>query len=458
MNETNSHTKKLFVLDTNVLIHDPRALFKFADNDILIPMTVVGELDGLKKGMDEKGRNAREVTRLLDDLRQQGPLQKGVELPGGGTLLVGSLGHEAFPSHYDLDPGVADDRILALASHHYGNRLREVVLVTKDANVRIKADGLGLPAEDYRNDKVDLHDLYEEALEVFVPEQTIDDLYLTQFTAVPEGLRLAPNQCLTLLTDNGTNKSALVTYVHSEQALFLIDPKISAQGLMPRNREQAFALELLTDDNIKLVTLVGKAGTGKTLLALAAGLEGVEAGQYRRISVARPVVPLGRQEVGFLPGDEQEKLAPWMMPIYDSIEVLIDCGMSPGSKSMNRFGSKDKYNARAHPAEDLKMQGILEISGLYNIRGRSLPTTYLIIDEAQNLTPHEVKTIITRAGEGTKVVLTGDPDQIDNPYIDSCSNGLSYAAEKFRNEPIAGHLTLLKGERSELAEKASVIL
>lgn len=454
-----TQTKKLFVLDTNVLIHDPRALFKFEDNDVLLPMTVISELDGLKKGMNEKGRNAREATRLLDQLRQEGPLQAGVKLPGGGTLTVTTCSSSMFEGLEDLDPALPDDRILAVASSFsdfLDSSQNQVVLVTKDSNVRIKADGIGLAAEDYRNDKVDVRDLYEESLVLAVPDRDIDLLYQSRFIPVPEGIDLDPNQCLTLTSDAAHNKSALVTFVPSEDALCLIDPKIEAQGLVPRNREQTFALELLLDPEIKLVTLIGRAGTGKTLLAIAAGLCGIDDSLYRRVSVSRPVVPMGKQDLGFMPGTEQEKLAPWMLPIYDNIEVLM--GGDRNIKSLSRFGDQDKFHARVHPAEDLVMQGLLEVSGLYNIRGRSLPATYLIIDEAQNLTPHEVKTIVTRAGEGTKIVLTGDPDQIDNPYVDSCSNGLTYAAERFREHKIAGHITLHKGERSELAELASEIL
>lgn len=459
-----SPTTKLFVLDTNVLIHDPHALFKFDEHSILLPMTVIEEIDGLKKGMDEKGANAREVTRTLDALRKKAPLQQGAPLPGGGLVFV-TASFDLFGTCPELNPAIADDRILATAANAHrkmtGTAYSEVILVSKDANVRIKADALGLHAEDFENDKVDRTVLYETAVTLPTDPEVVDQVHAARTKGIecptswaPE---LVPNQCLTLQAFGDPSKTALVRYTGTGR-LVRVNPKISVMDLVPRNREQAFALDLLTDPSIALVTLVGKAGTGKTLLAIAAGLAGVEDGIYRRVSVARPVVPLGRQEIGFLPGDEGEKLAPWMLPIYDNIEVLVDGGSrSPKSKS-GRYGTKEKFQARIHPAEELKQMGLLEVSGLYNIRGRSLPHTFMIIDEAQNLTPHEVKTIITRAGEGTKVVLTGDPDQIDNPYVDSLSNGLTYAAERFKSTLIAGHLTLLKGERSELAEVASRIL
>ena len=439
--------KKIFVLDTNVLLHDPKAIFSFEDNDVVIPIVVIEELDRFKKGIDEMGRNARQVSRFLDEFRRKGKLSQGVQLDGGGSLCV-ELNHQS-PERLppELVSSKADNRILATAFNLCRSRNDlSVVLITKDTNLRIKADALGLRAEDYETDRVTIDELFTGEAEREVAPDRIEAFYdtgaLEQTNTKPY-----PNQFILLKNTAHPTQTALARYNRQKQALVpIIGAKHGVWGIMPRNKEQQFAFDLLLNDDIRLVTLVGRAGTGKTLLALAAGLERtIEARIFQRLVVSRPVFPLGR-DIGFLPGDIDEKLKPWMQPIRDNLEFLMGT-----SQALSRGkGRKD--------IQSLFDLGMIEVEPLTYIRGRSMPGQYLIVDEAQNLTPHELKTIITRAGEGTKVVLTGDPYQIDNPYIDSSSNGLTYVVERFKEEPIAGHITLVKGERSDLAELAATLL
>jgi PhoH-like ATPase len=437
--------KKVYVLDTNVLLHDPQALFRFEDNDLVIPMTVIEEIDRFKKDLSETGRNARHFSRLLDSLRSRAKLVDGVELEAGGTLRVALYTEEAskrLPPELREDHG--DNRILAVAVE-----LREecdcpVVFVTKDTNLRLKADVVGLTAEDYESDKVSIEELYSGTAEVQIEGSAVDRFYGQGFLEL-DG-EFLPNQCLTLVDAANPSHTALARYVGGKRRAvpLLRAPKEGIWGIHPRNREQQFAFDLLLNEEVQLVTLVGKAGTGKTLLAIAAGLLKVaDEGHFSRLLVSRPVFPLGR-DLGFLPGDIKEKLSPWMQPIFDNVELLL--------------GAVEERGKRKRGYKELVDLGILEIEALTYIRGRSIPKQYLIVDEAQNLTPHEIKTIITRAGEGTKVVLTGDPYQIDNPYVDSSSNGLTYVVEKFKDQEIAGHVTLTKGERSVLAELAANLL
>jgi PhoH-like ATPase len=437
--------KKIFVLDTNVLLHDPQAIFAFQDNDVVIPIVVIEELDKFKKGVDEIGRNARMVSRILDEHRLKGKLSQGVQLKGGGCLRV-ELNHQS-PQHLpnELIATKADNRILATALNLKHDDL-PVILVTKDTNLRIKADALGLHAEDYESDTVTIDELYAGERELDVEPGTIDEFYTKGEMPAPEP-RPYPNEFLLLKNSANPSQTALARYSRQRNALVPIaGVKHGVWGINARNKQQQFALELLLNDDIRLVTLVGKAGTGKTLLALAAGLEKtIEARAFQRLVVSRPVFPLGR-DIGFLPGDIEEKLKPWMQPIRDNLDFLMGASIVAGRAK----GKKD--------LQSLFDLGMIEVEPLTYIRGRSMPNQYLIVDEAQNLTPHEIKTIITRAGEGTKVVLTGDPYQIDNPYIDSSSNGLTYVAERFKEEPIAGHITLVKGERSDLAELAATLL
>ena len=437
---------KNFILDTNVLLHDPQSLFKFHDNNIIIPITVIEEFDRFKKDMNETGRNARMVSRILDSMREKGSLTTGVNLPGGGTLRVEMFSEKYFKNlPFDLRVDNGDNRIIAVAQD-VRDRFpdSETIFVTKDSNLRIKADAIGLIAEDYESDKVDIQDLYSGTRSIEVPPDAVDRFYGQGWLESPAAL--GPNEFITIVDSTNPNHSAIC---RNDPANARIVPvrKILKEGiwsLFPRNREQSFALDVLMDDNIKLVTLVGKAGTGKTLLAIAAGLhKTAEENVYNRLLVSRPVFPMGK-DLGFLPGDIEEKLTPWMQPIFDNVELLIS-----GHESEKRHSKGYK---------ELIAMGLLDIEPLTYIRGRSIPNQYLIVDEAQNLTPHEIKTIVTRVGEGTKIVLTGDPYQIDNPYVDSSSNGLTYLVEKFKGERIAAHVTLTKGERSELAELAANLL
>jgi PhoH-like ATPase len=438
--------KKIFVLDTNVLLHDPRALFAFEDNDVVVPIVVIEELDKFKKGIDEIGRNARQISRILDEYRRKGKLSQGVQLEGGGNLRV-ELNHETTQSlPEELIATKADNRILATAFNLKRDE-RPVILVTKDTNLRIKADALGLTAEDYESDTITIDELYSGERELTVAPGAIDEFYAKGEFRPSGEAALHPNEFVLLKNSANPSQTALARYHKQKDALVPVTSlKHGVWGVTARNKQQQFALDLLLNDEIRLVTLVGKAGTGKTLIALAAGLEKtIESRSFQRLVVSRPVFPLGK-DLGFLPGDIDEKLRPWMQPIRDNLDFLMGASTVAGRAK----GKKD--------LQGLFDLGMIEVEPLTYIRGRSMPNQYLIVDEAQNLTPHEIKTIITRAGEGTKVVLTGDPYQIDNPYIDSESNGLTFVVERFKEEPIAGHVSLIKGERSDLAELAATLL
>ncbi len=437
---------KTFVLDTNVLLHDPFALFRFQENSIIIPITVIEEVDRFKKDMNETGRNARQVSRYLDDLRTKGSLSSGIGLESGGTIRVALFDEEIrrlIPP--ELSEQRADNRILAIALDAKNKSGKvPVILVTKDTNLRIKADAVGLKAEDYESDKVSIEELYTGFTVFDVAPEIVDRFYGQGWTETDESLM--PNQYVVLRDAGNPSHTGLAKYIAAQKRLVPV-ARIGKEGVWsihPRNREQTCALDALLDDSIKLVTLVGKAGTGKTLLAIAAGLhKTAEEGMFTRLLVSRPVFPMGK-DLGFLPGDIEEKLAPWMQPIFDNVELLLS-----GHEA-------EKRHSRGY--RELMAMGILEIEPLTYIRGRSIPNQFLIVDEAQNLTPHEIKTIVTRAGEGTKVILTGDPYQIDNPYVDSSSNGLTYLVERFKGQEIAAHITMMKGERSALAELAANLL
>lgn len=440
--------KKVFVLDTNVLLHDPMAMFRFEDNDVVLPITIIEELDRFKKGTADTGRNARYVSRTLDDLRQQGSLVHGIPLEKGGTLKVALCHRDTLlqlPAELEGDQG--DNAILAVAMEYKHNHDMPVVLVSKDTNLRIKADAVGLVAEDYETDKIDYDDLYTGTLEVMTSAEAMSQLFGDGHLKLD--VPLYPNQAVTLVDESNPNHTALAMVQGSSGKLVPLSklPHAGVSRVQPRNREQRFAFELLLQDSISLVTLVGRAGTGKTLLAIAAGVQKVaDERLYSRLLIARPIVPLGR-DIGYLPGDIREKLNPWMQPLYDNFDLIF------GTQDMR---GKPEHWRRGH--EEMIDQGLLQIEPLTYIRGRSIPKQFLVVDEAQNLTPHEVKTILTRAGEGTKIILTGDPDQIDNPYVDASSNGLTYVVERFKDEALAGHITLNKGERSSLAERAAMLL
>ena len=425
----------IYVLDTNVLLSDPKSLFYFEEHDVVIPIQCIEELDKFKKErLSARGAAARTVSRYLDKLRTRGSLMTGVQLLGGGTLRV-SFEDEGRSTGL----GRVDNSILRLVKK-LSDAGNNVTLVSRDTNMRIKADVLGIRAEDYKHDALiqSSEGAYSGVTEITADLGEIDTLFAEGRLDV-EDRQLLPRG-FAILRDV-ENKSALGFASSDGKSLDLIRSKdLHTWGIGPRSKEQAFALHALLDPRIPLVTLSGRAGTGKTLIALAAGLKGAcDDKEYRKVLVARPMISMGK-EVGYLPGSLEDKLKPWMQPIFDNLEVLI--GASEGE-------SKYSY---------LLDRGMLQIEALSFIRGRSIPHQYVIIDEAQNLTPHEAKTILTRAGEGTKIVMTGDPAQIDNPYIDHRSNGLSYVIEAFKSSPHAAHVTLTKGERSVLADEAARLL
>ena len=434
--------KKTFVLDTNVLLHDPRALFGFDEHDVVVPMTVIEEIDKFKKNLDEVGRNARTVSRALDDLRAVGSLREGVPSPGGGFVRVVFSDEQEAPPKWGSDSN--DNRILqtALDLRRKGNP--DVVLVTRDTNMRLKGDALGLPSEDYKNALIEVDEQHTGVLELNVPEQVIDLLHETGGAALPEGISRLPHEFVVLRSETRPEHKALGRVDATGAGLQRVGRhREGVWGITARNKEQLFALDLLLDESVHLVTLSGMAGTGKTLLAIACALRQVaDERKYRRLLVSRPIFPLGR-DIGYLPGDLDQKLNPWMKPVFDNLELLLT------SK-----GEKMRHNSYAPLFE----QNIIQVEPLTYIRGRSIPQQFIIVDEAQNLTPHEVKTVLTRAGEGTKVVMTGDPNQVDHPYVDALSNGLTYTIERFKHSAIAGHVTLRKGERSSLAELAAKLL
>jgi PhoH-like ATPase len=435
---------KHFVLDTNILLHDPRAILQFEENEVVIPIFVLEEIDQFKKESSDRGRNAREVARMVDGFRADGArLSEGAPLPNGGKLRV-AAGQRAVPTAV-RENQIVDHLILGVALDVLESHPNDqTIFVTKDVNLRLRADALGLHAMDFEAGRVDIDELYSGLTEIAVPGTEVDAFYAQGSLPVPEP-GVVPNQYVLLRDPESQSHSALGRFdAATSKVVPLRKMRDGVWGIRPRNKEQHSALDLLLNDDIKLVTLVGKAGTGKTMLAIAAGLQKVvEERTYSRLLVARPIFPLGR-DIGYLPGDLEEKLNPWMKPIFDNVEFLM--GLSKG----------DNKNGRTY--RELIELGFIEIEPLTYIRGRSIPNQFIIIDEAQNLTPHEVKTIITRAGESTKIVLTGDPYQIDNPYVDTTSNGLTNIVEKFKGQTISGHMTLTKGERSPLAELASNIL
>jgi len=434
---------KNYVLDTNVLLHDPNSLLAFKGNSVLIPIEVIEEIDRFKRESTELGQNARTVSRALDALRAKGHLNKGVKLENGGTLRI--IFHEQNGQNGSpFGNNTVDSRIVGLAlAVHKAEPKVPAILVTKDINLRIKADTLGLSAEDYETDRVLLTQLYTGMIEITVSAEKMSRFRLEGELDLNGHGTYFPNEFCTLMEETNPKRTALTKVDASGAKLVpILDCREGVWGIKPRNREQHFAFDALLDDRIKLVTLMGKAGTGKTLMAMAAGLKRtVLDREFRRLVVARPTVSMGR-ELGFLPGSLEEKLNPWMQPIHDALELLSDLNM----------GSDHRRST------DLMRSGTIVVEALSYIRGRSIAHQFMVIDEAQNLTPLEVKTIITRVGQGTKIIFTGDPYQIDNPYVDSSSNGFNYIISKFRDQSIAAHIELQKGERSELAELAANIL
>jgi PhoH-like ATPase len=457
-----SSIHKSFVLDTNVLLHNPNAIFMFQEHEVVIPLVVVEELEKFKTFNDDRGRNARQVIREIDKLRTAGHLFEGVPINElGGTLRVDRC-EEPLPFKLDLD--VADNRILAVA-HALHERGKHTIFITKDIAARVKGDALGVAVEDFEADRVDTDWLYTGHAEISVPGEIIDSLYnerqlpLEQVqpylitTRGSEQLRLQvyTNQFLILRDMADESHTGLARLLGDTGHLIPIaGPRRPVFGVMARNVQQTMALDLLLDDEVRLVTMLGSAGSGKTLLALAAGMHKVfKEERYEKLLVARPIMPLGR-DIGYLPGSKDEKLEMWMQPIFDNLAYLL----STRGSHLN--------HAESHTTEQRIKQlvagGKLVLEALTYIRGRSIPHQFLVIDEVQNLTPHEVKTIVSRVGDGTKIVLTGDINQIDNPYLDASSNGLTHLIERMKGQAMCGHVTLLKTERSTLASLAAEIL
>ncbi|MBQ4231281.1 MAG: PhoH family protein, partial [Salinivirgaceae bacterium] len=427
---------KIFVLDTNVLLHDYKCIYNFQDNDIVIPIVALEELDKFKKGNDTLNFNARECTRELDELIGKADPVKGIPIGKGHGKLYLALGQK-YPDSMKVSfpEPTADHRILAIAEKvSKDNPGRKVVVVSKDINLRVKAKSLGIAAEDYTTDKVQNIEVIYKGIDTIdnVDPELINKIYQDRAGVSVDEFKFSreifAHEYLIL---KGDNKSALTHYDPFERRINLVE-KRKIYGIEPRNAEQALALDALMRPEINLISLTGKAGTGKTLLAVAAALQ--QAGTYEQIFVARPIIPLTNQDLGFLPGDVKEKIGPYMMPLFDNLGVI-----------KHQFGANSK---EVHKIDEMLKDERLVITPLAYIRGRSLSNAFFIIDEAQNLTPHEVKTIVTRAGENVKIVFTGDIQQIDSPYLDSTSNGLSYLTDKMKGQKLFAHMNLVKGERS----------
>ena len=435
---------KNFVLDTNVLIHDPTSIYQFDEHAVIIPLKVLEEIDRFKKELSERGRNARTVSRMLDELRKKGRLSDGVKLDKGGSIQV-IFADKDDPFGTKLS---ADDLILKMAVDLQKSQPDvKCTVVSKDINLRLKADALGLEAEDYENGKHHEPDEMYSGQTVLDADSEAISFFAKEGHAVIPGMdELAPNEYVTLQNPNDPKQTMLARYdaeMHRVVKLLAID---SNAPITPRNREQRFAMDALLNDKIKLITLCGKAGTGKTLLAIAAGHHQVmDTKRYKRLLVSRPIFPMGK-DLGYLPGSVEEKLDPWMQPIHDALALIVH----------NRTGNTNAQNKKG--GDLIVSNPLIDVEPLTYIRGRSIPNQYMIVDESQNLTPLEVKTVITRVGRDTKIILTGDLYQIDNPYVDSLSNGLSAVVEKFRGEELAAHMLFTEGVRSDLAEKAANLL
>lgn len=437
--------KKTYVIDTSVFLSDANALYRFKNNDIVIPIKVLEEIDKHKKRQDSVGFNARLIIKHLDELRTKGSLHKGLRLGKGMGILRVAKASSDLPK--DLDFNVPDHQILSVAVHESKeNEKRKVIVVSRDINMRVIADSLGLISEDYETNSIveDKDKVYEGFAEVLVDDEFIERFYDHEEMVLEESMvkeKLYPNQFLLLISSSNPKKSAICRFSDHKKPLKPINVKEYSKswGVVPRNKEQTFAYDLLFDDDVPLVSLIGRAGSGKTLMAIAAGLEqtvGFGERKYKKIVVSRPVQPMGK-DIGFLPGTMEEKMLPWLMPIHDNLEFIL--------------GNKNQIKSYFE-------KGQIEVEAITYIRGRSISNAFIIIDEAQNLTAHEVKTIITRVGENTKIILTGDIEQIDNIYTNETSNGLTYAIEKFKHAELAGHITFRKGERSKIATLASKVL
>lgn len=437
--------KRKYVIDTSVYLTDYQSITRFGEHDIIVPLKVLEEIDKHKKRQDSVGSNARNIVRFFDKLREKGTLHEGVSLgEGRGTVYV--RGYDASFIPADLDKKNADHIIIATALTAREESPEEVVLVTRDIQLRVICDSLGLRCEDYKSNQVveDAGKLYDGFVEVVVPDSVVDDFYEKQPVYIDNSMTgeqtLHNNQFVLLISEADPKKTALAFFQWYDSPIReIVRYKNGIWGVNARNKEQAFALDMLLNPDIPLVSVVGKAGSGKSLLSLAAGLEqviGVES-KYKRLIVSRPVQPMGK-DIGFLPGDMNEKMIPWLMPVQDNLQFL----MGDDRSTLEMYVEK----------------GTIEIEALTYIRGRSISNAFIIIDECQNLSAHEIKTIITRVGENTKIVFTGDIEQIDNVYVDATTNGLSYVVEKMKDQEISGHITLKKGERSKVATIAAAIL
>lgn len=435
--------KKIFVLDTNVLLNAPHAIYSFEENEVIIPLAVLEEIDNLKTKSSDLGYNARETSRILEKLREKGNLHDGVDLETGGSVKIVINGGLILPE--GLSSGKMDNRIISTAIHiQEENPDKKVIMISDDINLRLICDAYGLAAEEHDSSRLKEEEVYSGFKEVMCSSSVINKFFDQEKISLEELSQLEdtlyPNEFVQLTADDRNKNTALARY-DGENLVTLRFNKSQPAKIRARNREQQLAIELLLDDEIKLVTMSGKAGTGKTLLAIAAGLSKVVDEQsFSKLLVARPIQPMGK-ELGFLPGDVEEKMGPWMQPIFDNLDFIV-------------HENKDARFAY----QKLLDKDLIQIEALTYIRGRSVPHQFIIVDEAQNLSLHEVKTIVTRAGEGSKLIFTGDPFQIDNPYLNFHKNGLNYLAHKFHDQKIAGHVMLKEGERSELAEIASDLL
>ena len=435
--------KKTYILDTNVYLTDANSIFAFGKSDILVPLKVLEEIDKHKKRQDSVGLNARNTIRILDSLREKGNLKKGVRIgKGKGIIYMRNCDTSLLPEELSsIDPDNMIIGTVLAEKQKFPNK--RIIVVSRDINMRIKCDSLELSVQDYTVGQVvrDSSLLHTGFTKHLVDDEVIDQFYDGEKIYLEkEEVKLFPNQLVMLVSNSNEKKTALARFVSYNSNIRKINDNGDTWGVRSRNKEQKFALDLLMDPSVPVVTLVGKAGSGKTLCALAAGLhQTVEDGQestYRRLIVTRPIQPLGR-DIGYLPGSMEEKMIPWLSPIKDNLEYLM------GDKKMLDLYIND---------------GTIEIEALTYIRGRSISNAYIVIDECQQLTQHEIKTILTRVGENTKIVMTGDIEQIDNVYVDETSNGLTYVVEKFKNHDIAGHIILTKGERSKVATLAAKIL
>ena len=447
-------TTTIFVIDTNVFLTDSNSISNFENSDVVIPLKVLDEIDNHKKRQDSVCVHARGIIRKLDELRTKGNLFEGVYLNEDETTQTKSSGkifvkkYDPFTLPDDLDTENPDNQIIATAlTVKKENKKSKVILVSRDINMRVKCDSLGIECEDYSSDQVveNIDTLFTGVCEHLVDDQVIDNLYKDESVFLEkEEVEVYPNQFVMLISNSNDKKTALAKFKNHETSLKKIDSfKKSVWGIRPKNKEQNFALDLLMDPDVPLVSIIGKAGSGKTLLALAAGLQQcfgettANDSRYTRVIVTKPVEPVGK-DIGFLPGTMEDKMLPWLAPIQDNLKNLM---------------GNDKLTLDMYMDE-----GKIEVEAMTFIRGRSIANAFIIIDEAQNMTKHEIKTVLTRVGEGTKVILTGDIEQIDNVYLDETSNGLTYVIEKFKEQTVSGHITLIKGERSKVATLSSKLL